>query len=266
VNQDVVSYWHDRAAFAEAAREHHKKMLKTYADQIAESVKGTVVYGGDGKEPEKDGMRETEPSFLFTEQNTVPALYKAAELYPGKKIAVLNFASYQHPGSKYMDGDLGQEESLCRESTLYECLMGCPAFYEWNRQHKNHALYTDRALYVPNVIFGWNGAVTSDVISIAPPNRTAYARYFGETADKYNHNALASRIRFIKEVAESEHVQVLIIGAFGCGEAGQDQDEVASLFHDAFAVTSVEHVVCAVPPKNAKNQEAFQRVFGKLSA
>lgn len=255
-------YWQDRSSRAENARKHHEQMLLKYADEIAYSVTETKMYGGQDLMPVYDAEGAV-PECIYENAGTDAAFIRAWQQYQGKKIAVLDFASYQSPGGKFMEGSSAQEESLCHVSTLYECLAAKKNYYTWNTQHKNHALYTNRALYVPNVVFDVNGIhAEGNVIACAAPNRSAFVRYnYGKDADEKNHMALESRIRFIKAVAEDNNVDVLILGAFGCGVFGQDQDETAALFKDIFAKTSVSHLIYAVPVGvHPKNAEAFQKI------
>jgi len=259
-----MDYYKNRKALSAAAQKHHQMAVRDYAEKIRWSVEHTIVYGGDAKMPTPSASTET-PKVLFISADSVYATAKATKEFAGKKVAVLNFASYQNPGGKYLEGSSAQEEMLCHASTLYECLDAQRGYYDWNKQHKNHALYTDRALYIPSVSFKWDEYVCeADVITCAAPNRTAYTKYFSDPdADQKNTAAMRSRITFIKAIAEENHVDVLILGAFGCGVFGQDQDEVAALFQEVFRNSSVPVLVFAVPAGiNAKNAEAFRRLFG----
>ena len=95
------------------------------------------------------------------------------------KSAVLNFASYKHPGGLFLQGSNAQEESLCHESFLYNVLKEYELeYYTWNREHLNKALYLNRALYSPDVIFE-RGEYRSkcDVITCAAPNFGTNSRY-----------------------------------------------------------------------------------------
>lgn len=264
MNDTMSLHWHNRETFADLARKHHQEMLNNYSDEIRASIDGTVAYGGPDRRP-VPARRPGVPEICFEEKDAEYVVIRTSEEEPEKKTAVLNFASYQHPGSKFLEGGSAQEESLCQCSTLYECLEGMPEYYKWNRQNKNHSLYMDRALYTPGVIFEWPGSTgKADVISCAAPNRTAYEKYYGSSsADKKNREALYSRICFIRDIAEMNKVDILILGAFGCGNAGQDQEETADLFKSIFARTSIGKIIYAVPGSNLKNEAAFRKVFGK---
>ena len=94
---------------------------------------------------------------MITKELFVVDLDSAAAVFhyydKDKKMAVLNFASYKHPGGMFLQGSCAQEESLCHASALYNVLSKCQSFYDWNNQHKNRSLYLNRALYSPDVPF-----------------------------------------------------------------------------------------------------------------
>ena len=217
-----MNYWASRDRNIKAAQAHHEEMLKKYPWEIADSIDETIVYGGDGRVLEGRESVSRSHTAMFCDKDTVSALIDEGHDNPGEKIVVLDFASYQNPGGKFLEGSSAQEESLCHASTLFECLSAQKNYYDYNKLHKNYSLYTDRALYVPDVIFesktGEN--VVSDVIACAAPNRRAYAKHFSTEFpdfDKRNREATASRIRFIRDIAEENRADVLILGAFGCG-------------------------------------------------
>ena len=147
---------------------------------------------------------------------------------------------------------------LCHESFLYNVLKEFDGFYEWNSHHNNRGLYTDRAIYTPAVIFT-NGA-TCDVITCASPNMSPGIKYGNVSADE-NRKALEKRVEFIRDIAEENSVEMLVLGAFGCGVFRQDPAEVAQAIRKAFAETSVKRIIIAVPG-NDNNYRVFKKEFG----
>ena len=118
----------------------------------------------------------------------------------------------------FQEGSRAQEEGLCHSP-----------YYEWNKAHKNKALYLNRTLYSPDILFsdGWRNCFC-DVITCAAPNKSAAQKY-RRVSDVENLEALKSRIRFVLSIAKHQDVDTFILGAFGCGVFGQQAQEVAGM-------------------------------------
>lgn len=175
--------------------------------------------------------------------DTVDAIIK---YYDKDGIAVLNFASYKNPGGRFIDGSSAQEESLCHRSNLYNILIATSRlidYYKWNSEHLNRALYKNRALYIPNVIF--DERYKADVITCAAPNFTAAAKY-QKVSRKENNEVLKDRITFLMSIIASQDVNTVILGAWGCGVFGQDPKTVAEMFKEELKIHGVKNVVFAI--------------------
>lgn len=142
-------------------------------------------------------------------------------------VAVLNFASYNNPGGGFMRGCMAQEEALCWSGTLYNVLQKYEdTYYARNTAKKNRGLYTDTALFNQWV---WVGKKRVSVITCAAPNKSLLYRY-GSFSEEQNSAALKSRVKYVLDVAEDRNVDVLFLGAWGCGVFKQNPHEVAGLF------------------------------------
>ena len=172
--------------------------------------------------------------------------FEAARYYAyiGKKVAVLNFANnHSIGGAPFSAG--AQEESLCRCSTLLPCLEAMRApFYEKHRTlyeaGKLGLMGNDDLIYTPGVLVfkddrraptiyprrmplsGWYNV---DVITCAAPEM----KHMHHWPDDYK-EVIARRIKKILDAAAREKVQVLILGAWGCGAFGNDLQVVADTF------------------------------------
>ena len=246
-----MDYSRQREDRRETAVRHTKEMADKYAAEISECIKNSVVYGGPDKAPVRAGNKAA-PNYFFVNQDTA----SAARFSSGKK-ALLNFASFKHPGGGFIAGSKAQEEMLCHSSFLYNVLKEFEGFYDWNNCHTNRGLYKDRAIYTPGVVF--DGTVC-DVITCAAPNMSAGLKYGNVSADE-NRQILEKRIEFIRDIAEENGVEMLVLGAFGCGVFKQDPEEVAQAIKKAFAETSVKRIIIAVPG-NDNNYRVFKREFG----
>lgn len=92
-------------------------------------------------------------------------------------------------------------------------------------------------------------SVFVDIITCAAPNKKACQKFQG-VSDKEVRRVLISRIDHVLGCASSELVDVLILGAFGCGVFGNSIFEVASIFeillHEKFDDV-FKKIVYAVP-------------------
>ena len=249
------------AFLAEKAKEHVTQMEQVYAEQMEKAAAESVIYGGPDRAPVHCQGGRCDQVFLGIDS------VSAAIRNEGKgKVAILNFADYVKPGGLFLRGSHAQEESLCMESDLFGILQSdaLSSYYEYNKKNRNHELYTDRAIYTPGVIFVRDGREHQfDVITCAAPNKSAAGRYHHVKTEE-NHECMQERIRFLRDVAEDQKVDVLIAGAWGCGVFGQPPTLVSRWFKIAFLRSGVKKVVYAVPvPKGENaNSRAFRSMFG----
>lgn len=236
---------------------HFLDMEAKYSNEIIGCFNGSVLYGGPDREPVRK-IEQGTASFYFVNTDTTTA----ALISRSNKKGLLNFASYLKPGGGFLNGRVAQEESLCYESYLYNILSSLDTFYTWNSFERNDGLYTNRAIYTPKVrFFRGNRETRCDVITCAAPNKKE-ARVNGVSTDR-NDEVLIERIKFIRDIAEEQNIESLILGAFGCGVFGQDPDDVAEAIKFVFHRTNVKNVVLAVPGDD-RNAEAFRSRFKEI--
>jgi uncharacterized protein (TIGR02452 family) len=255
----IKEYWTDKEKRAEQARKHTKEMANTYGKRIKESVRDTIIYGTDFV---SNKSYSCNMDIIIEPLDSVSSIIKHAKDCKNQ-MAVLNFSSYKNPGGMFLNGSKAQEECLCHDSFLYNVLAQKREFYEWNNNHKNKALYLNRGLYSPNIIFNKNeNYVSCDVITCAAPNKSAAQKY-QNVSDEENTEVLKLRIKFVLDIAKDNHVDTLILGAYGCGVFGQDPKEVARIFKEYLETTHkcFERVVFAIPKGRDGNLEAFRSVF-----
>ena len=170
--------------------------------------------------------------------------FEAAKAYRGKKTAVLNFAnSHSIGGAPFSAG--AQEESLCRCSTLLPCLeaMDEPFYQKHIRQYEAKeigSMGNDDLIYTPDVVVFKTDERTDpiypkmmeksewfkvDVITSAAPE----LMNMNYTPKNYV-EIITSRVKKILDVAAKEKVEVLILGAWGCGAFKNDSKVVSNAF------------------------------------
>lgn len=246
------------------AKSHLKIMENKYTNETNLSIKQSKIYSPKDF-LQKPHIKYTNYANLsFKEENTAHAANNLKNIYPNLKTAILNFADYLTPGGGYLNGSGAQEEVLCHESNLYSVLTNFTDFYQWNREHINHHLYQNRAIYSPNIVFtNLDGTLVNkfDVITCAAP---CYNRAnFDNISYRIACEVLQNRMYFVKTIAEENHVNNLILGAWGAGAFGFRGKEVAKMWHQIWAESSsVENVCFAVIEHiSTNNVDIFEAEF-----
>ncbi len=243
------------------AEDNHFYRKRMHEKEIEYSYRNSVVYDRDSNESFDIGdprYDKTKINFIATDIRTYLENY--VEDLDGKT-AVLDFASYNNPGGKYMEGMLAQE-AICHCTTLYEVLIKHQEYFFYNNNHKNRGLYKDRMVYVPKVlVFDYLDNVISqtDVIVCAAPNASVGLRY-GNFTDEECQRVMYNRIVFLMHMAAYNKVDNLILGAWGCGVFRNDPTFVANAFYGVQALyDGYFRNIVYVMPKDA-NYDTFIRV------
>ena len=152
---------------------------------------------------------------------------------------VMNFANAIHPGGGFLNGARAQEESLCRNSTLYLSLASKKAkeMYNYNRNNLN-PLDSDYMLLTPDVcVFrDLNGELLQEpynvsVVTIPAPNKNGRAR---DVEQSTLDDIMTYRLRRMLYMAARHGYRNLVLGAWGCGAFGHDTETVAGYFYQLF--------------------------------
>lgn len=152
----------------------------------------------------------------------------------------MNFANPVNPGGGVQNGAMAQEECLCRSSDLYLCLCADNVRDDYYSYHskKGNQFWSDRLIYTRDVtVFKDDKDIPKllpekewfdvDVITCAAPY-LAKRKYTNLTALS---QLFESRIKNIFEAAIDNNVDVLILGAFGCGAFKNPAQVVAEAFN-----------------------------------
>lgn len=180
--------------------------------------------------------RDDPTIFEVTQETSLEACHRLVKLEGFENVACLNFASAKNAGGGFINGSHTQEESLARASGLYPCLMSCPNYYETHRKQKpNTGLYTDNMIYAKGVpvIRGNNDQLLSKPYSIdiitTPACNAGVARRNPNWEARID-NIMKTRVGYILAAAEEKKVDVLVLGAWGCGVFKNDPESIASHF------------------------------------
>lgn len=230
------------------------------AELVEEAAEAAEAEGAEGAEEAAGaaGPAATETTTKVVTSFAPEALYRDA----AGKTMIVDPAAFTRPGGAYEDGAFGPEQILCSESNLYPVLCAHKRdFYDKNRDYRRGSLFTDRALYVPDVLFSRGGDTRrADVLAIAEPIR-AFALE-NHRSERECDKALADRLETIFRIAAANGVETLIMGAFGCGRNGYPVAQVIELIKAWISQHpgAVPNIVFAVPRFNF---DAFQEAFGQ---
>ena len=238
---------------------------------IAKAIKEEFIVKDNGDEDKNKFADGASANIILSSKRT----YEAAKAYKGKKVAVLNFANNHHVGGAPWSAG-AQEECLCRASTLYPCIAAKQQeFYDAhsNAYHQGQMddYGNDDLIYTPGVIVfktdesapklmskeDWYAV---DVITCAAPQ----LGYFDERQRSRFVEVMTMRIQKILQVAKKQGVEVLILGAFGCGAFNNPPVIVAKIFKEQLRIYHFETVEFAIYDRNPgprSNYAIFTDVF-----
>lgn len=257
------------------------------AEAVETSRRNTKLYeAGDYPALPEDPIQHAQ-KVRVSKHKTFEAAMALHKEFPDKKIAVLNFASATRPGGGVKNGASAQEESLCRCSTLFPTIDRrwlWQKYYDANRAAKD-VLHTDACIYSPSVIICKTDEsiprrmpesefVPVDVISCAAPNlkNIPANQHNPETGrpvtidHKQLYDIHVKRAHHILHIAAANKVDILILGAFGCGAFANDPMVVAEAYRAAILpyrakFDLIEFAIYSSDRKN-ENYEAFNRFLG----
>lgn len=258
-----MGYWYNKEERTKIAEAHYESVKEQYSDKVNECINNTLIYDDKSFKTTEYKKPYDYTDISVVDIDTVAAAYKYRDFIP----TILNFASYKNPGGKFLEGSCAQEECLCHASILYNVLESFKdTYYDFNNQHKNKALYLNRALYSPNVLFKSQNDFKffyTNVITCAAPNKIVGQRYNNVTIQE-NYQVLIKRIEFILKIAAEQGTEVLILGAFGCGVFGQAPLEVANIFKGLLRNEfngCFKKAIFAIPDKESYNYLVFEKTM-----
>ncbi len=242
-------------------------------DRTLRAQAGTLLYlrSYEAMDP---AVKADPPVIEIVEDTT----FHCAQAYADNscRVAVLNFANAYSPGGGVANGAMAQEECLCRSSNLYAALTIpylLKNYYKWNAKNTGD-MGTDAVIYSPEItVFKTDDAIpekmaqwfTVDVLTCAAPYYDPDKRK--PVSMEKLEEVFRFRIRNILEVAVANDVDVLVLGAFGCGAFNNPPDLVAGVFRHLLVDNGYgklfRKIIFAIKKNNAQNTNllAFQNTF-----
>jgi len=228
-----------------------------------------------------DNLRQTNdgiPPVQITDESTAQAMLRFAA--QKRNVCGLNFANGAQVGGGYKHGSSAQEEELCRQiPVLYTSLHNAAkqGFYPFGPctclSLSKPQRYCD-VLYTMGLTLARGGLETGyavmpdaqqrtvSLVSAAAPNLRK--KEGAEVADEALVYGIIESIFLAPHVYDPQ-VEVLVLGAFGCGAFGNDPRDMANLFVRALREGlggRFKEVVFAIPPGH--NATVFKETFKQL--
>ena len=224
-----------------------------YKDETEDAMKNTELIIDGASLLKEKGDKEQEIRVIHKGSVSV-----VEGVVTPSRVAVLNFADALTPGGLVFEGELTQEEDLCRCSNLYPCISQEKVFddyYGYNRSLEND-IYSDRLIYSKDVLFFkdedyWCIPIRTkcDVITCPAPV---------ECSDK---QVFINRIKCIIGAAYSKGVGTLILGKFGTGAFGNDSRLVATAFKEVLDEYKLFDVVYFPVFDDSESSDIFEEVL-----
>lgn len=254
---------------------YHYEDGVTWERKLRKRISKDMAFAWLGR---RDGQAERR-NISVTQERSLEAVRRMRTAYPKSRIAVLHFASGTNPGGGVIRGGVGQEESLCRCSTLYPCLQSHKVRKEFYKEHQRtgNPYYSDTCVYLPGIVgfredvsggrlLGGKDQYMFDVITCAPPNVRVRGwvechekQEFSAACSENIQNVIEGRVRAILRTAIRNRVDILVLGAFGCGIYGNCAQVVANAFKKALKECghSFKAVVFAIYSESDENYNIF---------
>ena len=211
---------------------------------VEKAVAAKLSLPPDAPLPPPTRERAPETDVLVANETTLGAARRLGDA--GLRTLSLNFANGVVPGGGFLGGARAQEETLCRSSALFRMLEGDPMY----DAHRDGAPgeSSDWVILSPDV-----PVFRRDDGSVAERWRTSFATcaapYAPHVGQPRSGDLLARRIHRLLAVARAYGFDALVLGAWGCGEFGNDPVRTARDFREALETEfagAFRHVTFAI--------------------
>ena len=251
-----------RKDFLEIARRHYDRMQQNYYLNTKHSVENSKIYDEIKFLDKPDGKI---PQIIIEDSNVSDEIENLLVNFGDKKICVLNFASFTNPGGGFINGAMAQEEALCHDTNLYNILKEFKPLYDKNKLLRNNGIYKNWAIYSPDVVYDKMCDSTAnhiDIITCPAPNASVFFNSFSseEDVNRYS-NILYERCKYVLDIARENNVNVLCLGAFGCGVFANNPYCVAECFKILLETKNYNVDVVTFPIPAGDNLYAFKEIF-----
>lgn len=266
----------------------YKKLAEIFADtekvcQTNEVIKKSVEYGLENVKFYDEKFRVENKTLydycIITVENERSLNSAERLLKKYKKVAVLNFADPYQPGGLVREGEVTQEECLCRCSTLYPVISDkkCHEFFYNYHMNNPTKWLSERIIYVPDVtVFKTDEMypqMREDFFNVDIITSTAPIIVSKDFDSNTLYKVHKSRIKNIFESAIDNGAEAIVVGAFGCGAFNNPPEVVANAFYDVIVDLNYDYcfkeiclAVLAEGKSGKKNYEIFSKAFENVKS
>lgn len=266
-----TSYWSEKEMQSERAQRWVWRLERKYQGGIDHSIANAERVTARKDRGNVATVPPANKPTLLMNMTTEDCIRMCIRGCVGQRILALNFASFKNPGGGFLQGSSAQEESLCHATSLYPVLNGCKEFYSNHKESSMNrkAVYTTDGIYTPYIlVFDDENLVGScDIITLAAPNYRV-ARFRQNVDHQTLVHAMQERVYTVFREAQAHEVDVLILGAYGCGVFGWNPKIVAGIMKDAqeiFQPIASFQTIYAIPDNGEikSNFRAFMEVLAR---
>lgn len=185
-------------------------------------------------------LREAVTDFVSRGLSDKPAKISvtAGDSFSAESEAVLNFANAFTPGGGYLGGSGAQEETLCRESTLYASISSRAAASMYEENRRLGSPFASHTFLISPYVEIFRASQDEDYALLPRIRKTAVitsaapdlSRARSGLSARELRTLMRDRIRYFLAGAALLGYQSLTLGAWGCGAFRHDAADVAEDF------------------------------------
>lgn len=197
-------------------------------------------------------------NLLKTYTQKIDPFQKARQMGPSS--AVLNMASFINPGGRVDEGGKGQEEDLCRRSTLYTSLVSLKSKY---RIPMFGGIYSPDVQVFKSISYNvLRNPYKCSIISVSGILKPEIDQETGLMSKRDERN-LKGKVRAILRISCIHSHTKLVLGALGCGCYQNPPYHVAKIFKEVLEEKEFfgkfKEICFAI--KEDKIKKEFEKIF-----
>ena len=179
--------------------------------------------------------------------NCITCIINLRKEFPDKKICLLNFANGTNPGGGVTDGARAQEEDICRTTNLYHSLKRIEYPIK-----SNEIIVSENVKLIKNALY--QDIVPINIDYVLTKDATV-------TRGEFDEREAYQRINLILSTAYKLKIDILVLGAFGCGVFRNPPERVSCIFKELLKIYNFDKVIFAILEKGNKLNDIFKDIL-----